>query len=88
MAGLQSGEGHMMIYSVLRAQYINVTDTQTATLPKQMWRQCTGVRQQKSILTHLAIYEVDFSQNTKQILRAKDIIMDTGHAGLMVRWDS
>jgi len=29
MAGLQSGEGRMMIDSVVWAQYINVTDTQT-----------------------------------------------------------
>jgi len=36
MAGLQSGEGRMMIDSVIRAQYVNVTDTQTATLPQQM----------------------------------------------------
>jgi len=33
MAGLQSHEGHMMIDSVVWAQYINVTDTQTATQP-------------------------------------------------------
>jgi len=33
MAGLQSGEGRMMIDSVVRVQYINVTDTQTATSP-------------------------------------------------------
>jgi len=31
MAGLQSGEGHTMIDSVVLAQYINVTDTQVAT---------------------------------------------------------
>jgi len=31
MAGLQSGEGRIMIDSVVWAQYINVTDTQTAT---------------------------------------------------------
>jgi len=29
MAGLQSGEGRMMIDSVVLAQYINVTDTHT-----------------------------------------------------------
>jgi len=29
MAGLQSGEGRMMIDSVLWVQYINVTDTHT-----------------------------------------------------------
>jgi len=39
MAGLQSGEGRMMIDSVVWAQYINVTDTQTATSPQQMSRQ-------------------------------------------------
>jgi len=33
MAGLQSGEDSMMIDSVVWAQYINVTDTQTATSP-------------------------------------------------------
>jgi len=33
MAGLQSGEGRMMIDSVVWAQDINVTDTQTATSP-------------------------------------------------------
>jgi len=33
MAGLQSGEGRMMVHSVVWAQYINVTDTQTATSP-------------------------------------------------------
>jgi len=31
MAGLQSGEGRMMIDSVVWARYINVTDTQTDT---------------------------------------------------------
>jgi len=36
MAGLQSGEGRMMIDSVVWAQYINVTNTQTATSPLQM----------------------------------------------------
>jgi len=33
MAGLQTSEGCMMIDSVVWAQYINVTDTQTATSP-------------------------------------------------------
>jgi len=42
MAGLQSGEGHMMIDSVVCAQYINVTDTQTATSSYQMLRQRTA----------------------------------------------
>jgi len=31
MAGLQSGKGCMVMVSVVSAQYINVTDTQTAT---------------------------------------------------------
>jgi len=31
MAGLQSGEGRMMIDSVVWPQYINVTDRQTLT---------------------------------------------------------
>jgi len=35
MAGLQSREGRMMIDSVVWAQYINVTDTQTATQPRR-----------------------------------------------------
>jgi len=35
MAGLQSSEGRMMIDSVIWAQYINVSDTQTATSPLQ-----------------------------------------------------
>jgi len=42
MAGLQSGEGRMMIDSVVWAQYINVTDTQTATSPYNMPRQRTA----------------------------------------------
>jgi len=33
MAGLQSGEGRMIIDSVAWAQYINVTDTQTHRKP-------------------------------------------------------
>jgi len=33
ISGLQSSEGRMMIDSVVWAQYINVTDTQTATSP-------------------------------------------------------
>jgi len=41
MAGLQSGEGRMMIDFVVWAQYINVTDTETATSPEQMLCQCT-----------------------------------------------
>jgi len=32
IAGLQFGEGHVMIDSVIWVQYINMTDTQTATL--------------------------------------------------------
>jgi len=35
MAGLQSGEGRMPIDSVIWAQNINVTDTQTATQPRR-----------------------------------------------------
>jgi len=42
MAGLRSGEGRLMIDSVVWAQYINVTDTQTATSPQQMPRQRTA----------------------------------------------
>jgi len=41
MAGLQSGEGHMTIDSVVWAQYINVTDTQPRHHNKcrpQHWR--------------------------------------------------
>jgi len=34
MAGLQSGEGRMMIDSVIWAQYINVTDRQQ--MPRQL----------------------------------------------------
>jgi len=41
-AGLQYGEGRMMIDSVVWAQHINVTDTQTATSPQQMPRQRTA----------------------------------------------
>jgi len=41
MARLQSDEGCMMIDLVIWAQYINVTDTQTATSPYQMPCQCT-----------------------------------------------
>jgi len=44
MAGLQSGAGCMMIDSVVLAQYINVTDTQTATSPWKMPRQRTASR--------------------------------------------
>jgi len=35
MAGLQSGEGRGMIDSVVWAQYINVTDTQTHREPRR-----------------------------------------------------
>jgi len=35
MAGLQSGEGRMIIDSVVWAQYINVTDTHTDTHPRR-----------------------------------------------------
>jgi len=35
MAGLQSGESRMMIDSVVWAQCINVTNTQTATQPRR-----------------------------------------------------
>jgi len=35
MAGLQSGEGRMMIDSVVWAQHINVTDTQTHRQPRR-----------------------------------------------------
>jgi len=38
MAGLQSGEGRMMIDSVVWAQHVNMTDTQTATSPYKMPR--------------------------------------------------
>jgi len=51
MAGLQSGEDRIMIDSVVWAQYINVTDTQTdshvaianAAPTRQKCRQCTPV---------------------------------------------
>jgi len=36
MAGLQFGEGRMVIDSVVLAQYINMTDTQTSTSTLQM----------------------------------------------------
>jgi len=36
MAGLQSDKSRMMIDLVIWAQYINVTDAQTATSPWQM----------------------------------------------------
>jgi len=35
MTGIQSGEGRMLIDSVIWAQYINVTDMQTATQPRR-----------------------------------------------------
>jgi len=35
MAGLQSGEGRMMIDSVVWAQYISVTDRRTYTQPRR-----------------------------------------------------
>jgi len=35
VAGLQSGDGHMTIDSIVWAQHINVTDTQTATWSQQ-----------------------------------------------------
>jgi len=35
MAGLQSSEGRVIIDAVIWAQYINATDTQTATSPQQ-----------------------------------------------------
>jgi len=35
MAELQSGEGRTMIDSVVWAQYVNVTNTQTATQPRR-----------------------------------------------------
>jgi len=50
MAGLQSGEGRMMIdviESVIWAKYINVTDTvaiATATLTHCTWRQKQPIR--------------------------------------------
>jgi len=54
MAGLQSGEGGMMIDSVVWARYINVTDTQTATSPYEMLRQRTAFGRQnvKKIITN------------------------------------
>jgi len=39
---LQSGEGRMLIYSVVWAQYTNVKCTQTATSPEQMLCQRTA----------------------------------------------
>jgi len=42
MAGAQFGEGRMKFDSVIWAQYINVTDTQTATSPQQLQRQRTA----------------------------------------------
>jgi len=39
MVGLQSGKGRIMTDSFVLAQYINVTDTQTAMSPLQMSRQ-------------------------------------------------
>jgi len=42
MAGLQSDEGRVMIDSVVWAQYINMTDTQTATSLSRMPLQRTA----------------------------------------------
>jgi len=43
MAGLQSGEGRMMIDSVVWAQYINVTDTQIPRQPRRRSKNMWGV---------------------------------------------
>jgi len=51
MAGLQSGEGRMMIDSVVWAQYINVTDTPTDRQTRRHSKCCANVlciRRQKS----------------------------------------
>jgi len=48
MAGLQSGAGHTMITSIVWAQYINVTDTQTDSHAARCKRRanavCIGIR--------------------------------------------
>jgi len=49
MAGLRPGEGRMMIDSVVWAQQINVTDTQTATSPYKMSCQRTASSSNKII---------------------------------------
>jgi len=48
VAKLRSGKGHMIIDSVVWAQYINVTDTQTATSPQQLPRQRSKRRAAKT----------------------------------------
>jgi len=53
MAGLQSREGRTMIDSVVWAQYINVTDTQTATSPQQT--HCVGRQKRTRDITSTQI---------------------------------
>jgi len=67
MAGLQSREGHMMIDSVVWAQYINVTNTQTdrqtdshVDIANAALRYCVG--QQKAQWGIYIVYNEYFGQ--------------------------
>jgi len=42
MAGLQSGDGRMMIDSVVWTQYFNMTDTQTDSKPRRHSKCCAN----------------------------------------------
>jgi len=62
MAGLQSEESRMMIDSVVWAQYINVTDTQTAIQPRRHSNSCPNALRraatQWSTLTSSMLYNL------------------------------
>jgi len=53
MAGLQSGEGRMMIDSIVLAQYVNVTDTQPHRRPHSRfgssWQHNIGVYKRRAV---------------------------------------
>jgi len=68
MAGLQSGEGRIMIDSVVWAQYINMTDTQTAA-------SCGKNNDWHFLLWHVQIVIIGVCIFILSINRDKTIIM-------------
>jgi len=61
MAGLQSGEGRMMIDSVVWVQYINVTDTRTHRQPRRHSNSHPNALHRAAKKATLFRFEFDFS---------------------------
>jgi len=62
MAGLQSGEGRLMIDSVVWAQYINVTDRHTdshVAIPTAVPTHCVGLQKSRFRFSSASVSDLE-----------------------------